>query len=188
MKKLLAIVMTLVMVLGFSITAFAAVTFDAETGKGFVGKGDVQNAFGWNNAEAQTNIPSVTFSYVSQVVYDVTIEWTTGTNHETDHKQVKTITSKSVNGVVSYEARRHSQIDGINLTGFGNNISIIDERVPQVGDWEVGNVIVAPQSNNPNPSDHVVTAVTKTTISALYVTYNGTNVVLPITPIDTIVQ
>jgi hypothetical protein len=35
--------------------ALAAVTFDVNTGFGFVGKGDVQLAFGWNNKALQTN-------------------------------------------------------------------------------------------------------------------------------------
>ena len=30
-------------------SALASVTFDSATGKGFVGKGDVQIAFNWNN-------------------------------------------------------------------------------------------------------------------------------------------
>lgn len=32
--------------------AFALVSFSSDTGTGFVGKGDVQSAFGWNNAAA----------------------------------------------------------------------------------------------------------------------------------------
>src|SRR5918996_4693526 len=35
--------------------AFALVTFDPSTGTGFVGKGDVQTAFGWNNKQLQNN-------------------------------------------------------------------------------------------------------------------------------------
>jgi hypothetical protein len=40
---------------------FAAVTFDPETGTGFVGKGDVQTAFGWNNKQLQDNAGLVQF-------------------------------------------------------------------------------------------------------------------------------
>lgn len=42
-------------------SALAAVTFDASTGTGFVGKGDVQLAFGWNNKQLQANAAGVTF-------------------------------------------------------------------------------------------------------------------------------
>jgi hypothetical protein len=33
--------------------AFAAITFNPDDGTGFVGKGDVQEAFGWNNHALQ---------------------------------------------------------------------------------------------------------------------------------------
>lgn len=39
--------------------AIAAVTFDPVTGTGFVGKGDVQTAFGWNNQQLQQNADGV---------------------------------------------------------------------------------------------------------------------------------
>src|SRR3954469_11148165 len=41
-------------------SAANAYTMDA-AGKGFVGKGEVQSAFGWNNAAAQKNQSGVTF-------------------------------------------------------------------------------------------------------------------------------
>ena len=40
--------------LAFASAANAAVTIDA-TGKGFVGKGDVQTALGYNNTQMQAN-------------------------------------------------------------------------------------------------------------------------------------
>ena len=43
--------------------ASAGVQYDAATGKGFVGKGDVQTAFGWNNGDLQKNAAGVTFKY-----------------------------------------------------------------------------------------------------------------------------
>lgn len=42
--------------------AMAAVTFDPATGKGFVGKGDVQLALGWNNSQLQQNAGSLLFT------------------------------------------------------------------------------------------------------------------------------
>lgn len=50
-----------------STTAHALVTFDSSSGTGFVGKGDVQTAFGWNNAQLQANAGSVTFTVEAQV-------------------------------------------------------------------------------------------------------------------------
>lgn len=42
--------------------ATAAVTVDSATGTGFVGKGDVQSALGYNNAELQRNAGSLAFT------------------------------------------------------------------------------------------------------------------------------
>jgi Spy/CpxP family protein refolding chaperone len=52
MKKFKMTLMAIAL-LSISIATFAAVTFNPSTGIGFVGKGDVQNAFGWNNADLQ---------------------------------------------------------------------------------------------------------------------------------------
>ena len=41
--------------------ASASVNVDPATGSGFIGKGDVQLAYGWNNATLQTNASSVGF-------------------------------------------------------------------------------------------------------------------------------
>ncbi|HSK25425.1 MAG TPA: hypothetical protein VK894_00765, partial [Jiangellales bacterium] len=51
--------------------AQAAVTFDAATGEGFVGKGDVQLALGYNNKQLQDNAGSLEFAAVSEVVTEV---------------------------------------------------------------------------------------------------------------------
>jgi hypothetical protein len=69
-------------------SAFATVTFDPtcsltqsnSQGKcGFVGKGDLQIPWGWNNQTAQTEISAgnVKFDYVQSARYDVTCEWDT---------------------------------------------------------------------------------------------------------------
>ncbi len=57
---------------------FASVTFDPTTGAGFVGKGDVQTAFGWNNQALQANAADVTFSYNAVDTYSATCSWITG--------------------------------------------------------------------------------------------------------------
>ena len=43
-------------------SAQASVNVDATTGTGFVGKGDVQSALGWNNAKLQAGAESLTFT------------------------------------------------------------------------------------------------------------------------------
>jgi len=75
MKKITGI---LVLVVLMAITSFASITFDATTGKGFVGKGNVQTVLGWNNAQLQANASSVTFTYKSTDTYLITETWATG--------------------------------------------------------------------------------------------------------------
>lgn len=49
--------------------SFATIIFDPTTGKGFVGKWDIQTALGLNNAQVQ--VASLTFTYKSEDTYDV---------------------------------------------------------------------------------------------------------------------
>jgi hypothetical protein len=54
--------------------AAASVTFDPLTGTGFVGKGDVQSAFGWNNQQLQANAAGVSFTYIVEGTLSQTCE------------------------------------------------------------------------------------------------------------------
>ena len=67
--------------------ASASVDGDAATGW-FVGKGDVQTAFGWNNATLQTEAGDVSFRYDTSADYDVTCEWDTENKKGTIHHSV----------------------------------------------------------------------------------------------------
>ena len=70
MRKLyLAMGLALVAMLVAAGAVFAAVNFNSSTGTGFVGKGDVQLAFNWNNKQLQQNATSVTFSYEETGTY-----------------------------------------------------------------------------------------------------------------------
>jgi hypothetical protein len=106
--------------LAMSATVMASVTFDAATGTGFVGKGDVQTAFGWNNAQAQAKIPYISFAA-----------------DESQTRQQECLTEgqppqiftgyrhglRTLNKNLSYDARMHQQIDGIFLTGYAGGES-----------------------------------------------------------------
>ena len=52
--------------------ASAAVTFSETNGTGFVGKGDVQVAFSWNNKQLQANATGVSFSFTQDATQAVT--------------------------------------------------------------------------------------------------------------------
>jgi hypothetical protein len=101
-----------------SIAAYAAVTFNAPPAgdcSGFVGKGDVQNAFGWNNAQLQANAANVTFTYeVSETVQQECT--TTGMPpHVSTGQRTK---STSLNSSLNGDPRKTSgqqQFTGFNL-------------------------------------------------------------------------
>lgn len=67
-----------------SAAVMAAVTFDPETGNGFVGKGDVQTFEGWNNAQAQANAQYVEFRAYSES----TNEWTCSKPHPQQDRDI----------------------------------------------------------------------------------------------------
>lgn len=152
--------------LAFATPAAAAVTFDPATGTGFVGKGDVQLAFGWNNAALQGNAGGVTFSYTTADSYDAVCTWVTGegTRGEKTHNVTHSTTTE-VAGQVAYDARTHKQIDGFLLTGYGTVTESGD--IPVVGGACPGN----------EGTDGTWTSVTQTGSSAgLYTTYGTTTV------------
>lgn len=97
-------------------SALAAVTFDPATGTGFVGKGDVQLIYGWNNKALQDNAGALQFRASSEVVTERS--WVcTNTNNENTQERDRTTTT-STQGVVSSIARERNQITGFNLTGY----------------------------------------------------------------------
>jgi hypothetical protein len=175
-KKLyLAMGLALVAMLVAAGAVYAAVTFDSSTGKGFVGKGDVQLAFGWNNAKLQANASGVSFTYNATDTYSATCSFVTGagTRGEQTHN-VSIPRHTSVNSTIQYDARTHKQIDGFLLTGFGATTT--DGTVPVVGDACVAN----DEGVARNGTWSVVTLVSST--GGLYVNYGGTSVPLPNTP------
>jgi hypothetical protein len=121
MRKILMLAVAGVAVLALAGAAGAAVTFDAATGTGFVGKGDVQTVFGWNNPALQANADSVDFRASSEVVTEVS--WTC-TNASNEHIQERErTTTTSVEGIVTSVARVRNQITGFNLTGYDGDVT-----------------------------------------------------------------
>jgi hypothetical protein len=117
LRKLATRIGAAAVVFALSATAvFAAVTFDPETGEGFVGKGDVQLVYGWNNKALQDNAELVEFRANSEVVTEVS--WIC-TNSNNDNEQVRSrTTTTSIEGVVTSVARERNQITGFILEGY----------------------------------------------------------------------
>lgn len=153
--------------------AFAIVTFDPATGAGFVGKGDVQLAFGWNNQQLQTNAGGVSFSYSVTQAYTAVCTWVTGegTRGEQTHN-VNHTESTQVNDVVAFDARSRTQITGFTLKGFGTTTSVGTE--PRVGDPCPGN----------EGTDGTWSSVTPNgaPTGGLFVNYGTSSALLTITP------
>jgi hypothetical protein len=121
---------------GLAASAHGAVTFEFGTGAGFVGKGDVQTAFAWNNAQLQRNAAGVSFEATSTTSYDVTCEWQTetgGPNSKVIDHAVTVHRNTHVNGSITYDPRVRTQITGFTLRGYGQTTTT-GGTVPVIGD------------------------------------------------------
>lgn len=126
-----------------------------EAGTGFVGKGDVQTPFGWNDQALQSKASGVTFTYESKTddTYAVTCEWDTGTKHIVHHVQNK---SANLTDSVAYDVSKvdrknpNQKVTGFNLTGNSNVQTSSEGTVPHVGD-------ACPETGNVDGSDASVT-------------------------------
>lgn len=150
--------------------AISAVTFDAGTGTGFVGKGDVQLAFGWNNAQLQANAGGISFKYDLSEDYTAVCTFTTGegTRGQRTHN-VKHKTSTMVSSAISYDARSRNQITGFTLKGIGSTIEIVP--VPVLGGECPGN-----EGHTGTWSS--VNKVEGSETGGLYVSYGGNSILL----------
>jgi hypothetical protein len=101
--------------LAASLNASAAVTYDAN-GVGTVGKGDIQDLFGWNNAALQTNAPSLRF----QLLTMSGATWQCLGYNPQGHAVLTThaLEGTAVESAVAFEVRRNGQG---NVTGFTLN-------------------------------------------------------------------
>ncbi len=155
-----------------STAAFASVSFNSSTGTGFVGKGDIQVLYGWNNAQLQSKAGGVSFAYDARDTYDVTCEWDTG-NHNIVHHIVDHPTHTNITSSIAYDPRQvkgQKQITGFNLNGFGTTTS--QGNVPEVG------------GSCPNGNSGIITAVELvSSVGGLTVTYGGVTYPLPNTPV-----
>jgi hypothetical protein len=117
-RRSVAVLAGAAMALSMATVALGAVTFDPATGTGFVGKGDVQLIFGWNNKALQDNAASVQFRASTEEVTEVSWECTNERNENIQERARTTTTTTQ--GVVSNIARVKNQITGFNLTGYSS--------------------------------------------------------------------
>jgi hypothetical protein len=124
--------------------AYATVTIDLESGIGFVGKGDVQTIFGWNNSQLQANADSVQFRVEKVVVTQQSWECA---NVNNEAIQVRALTATTtIGGMVSSVGRKMNQITGFNLLGW-------DENGKTETTYTAGNTLNSCPDDNPNKAE-----------------------------------
>lgn len=131
---MIARIVTIAMVIGLVFAsllaprASAAVNFDPATGTGFIGKGDVQSAFGWNNATMQANANAVVFSV--RITQSVVLECTRETASQV---LVKTFDrTVRVNSSLLFDGRynRSNTLTGFVLSGYGEDPGVMGAECP----------------------------------------------------------
>ncbi len=160
---------------------------------GFVGKGDVQNAFDptWTNKQLQDRANDVNFAYVSTVTYDVVDQFTTDQPSSTNtgdcvpnttghglpyictvtHTTQQTKTT-NIDAAVNADPRKANQFTGFKL--MSEEISVSGDSIPNVGDS-------CPQGPN---NDCQVISVTQTgDTSSFYAVWNNGGTLVNSNPI-----
>ena len=113
-KFSLMLALAVVGVLAVAGTAAATVTLNSD-GTGFVGKGDVQLIYGWNNAQLQNNASLVRFQVSQSTTTEYSWQCLNGGGNDVNKSDSTTTTTQ---GVVDSIARVKNQITGFNLNGY----------------------------------------------------------------------
>ncbi len=114
MKKSI-VVLGLAATFAITLVVYAAVTFDPATGTGFVGKGDVQLIYGWNNAQLQANAGLVQFRATTVSERSWECKRINPQGVEITQERERTTTSTQL---VSKIDRVRNQITGFILDGY----------------------------------------------------------------------
>ncbi|MBC7291530.1 MAG: hypothetical protein H5T83_09410 [Actinotalea sp.] len=159
--------------------AASAYTVD-DAGHGFVGKGEVQLALGWNNKALQTNAGQVDFFYASETVTEVSWICTNANNEKTQPRS--RTTTATVQGLLDAAARDgKQQITGFFLNGFDGVVVTSD---PVTAGDPLNSCPSGPWSlTTPAGEPELVSST-----GGLYVKANGTAVLLPATAVVTTVN
>jgi hypothetical protein len=155
--------------------AAKAVTLPTADQPGFVGKGDVQTAFGWNNARMQANHTDVTFEYDNTVTISWVCTWTTGPTHNRQTHSTNYTFTTGVAATIASESRRTGQWTGwilspVDLSGSGQQPNPDCNGNP-FGGGNSGGKVVDQESITVTPAG-----------GGLYAIHNGDRRLLPITP------
>ena len=126
MRKNIIVIAASIAALAIPTAAFASVAVD--NGVGFVGKGDVQTALGWNNAAFDKGVGSLKFTAgAEKVIADYKMSCFNGSTGAIDAEVGHTIISQpgttTVTATQVFNAGNGKQITGFNLTGQTNGFT-----------------------------------------------------------------
>jgi hypothetical protein len=142
MKSVIRTGLSLAACTAVAVAGFASIVID-EDGIGFVGKGDVQDAFGWNNHMLQANAAAVEFRFAEERTVSYGCEWWTGPAHNQQYHSTTHTVTQDIAASVAFDARknRQGQITGFNLNGFmGEEQS--DYAEPDCGGHGAGKTLI----------------------------------------------
>ena len=124
--------------------AFAAVVFNPDFDPdtellGYVGKGDIQTLFGWNNKQLQNNAAGITFTYEEVGSYTLVCSRL----HPQQGYQEQTFPNK-VSGIeadVDYELKKVQQVSGFLLIEFKGDPIVSGDGCPAAWPNEVSRTL-----------------------------------------------
>lgn len=122
-----AVLLVLAGLASVTLPAHAGVIYDPATGTGFVGKGTVQNAFGWSSRTLQQQTGNLEFTASYTVTYVMHCSYTGYLNGNPVERHVERHLGESL----AYGTRTKGQAAGFLLTGIAANTS--DFTVPRLG-------------------------------------------------------
>jgi hypothetical protein len=133
--------------------ANAAITYDPATDTGFVGKGDVQYTYGWNNRALNDNAGSLKFARQDKLVEEWSWECRTVTNNGSIKEQEKKTKEISFTRTIVSKVVRDNkkQVTGFGLDGLaGAAIKTIESPAEDdAGYCKPGSTLVAPNPDFP---------------------------------------
>jgi hypothetical protein len=135
---------------GLATVAMASVTLNPD-GTGFVGKGNVQLTFGWNNTKLQKNAAGVEFQTSRTAIVETTWTCLVAGQFESLKNRTATIT---VQRLLDSIGRTKTQITGFNLLGFAAepvSIEVVLEGPLIAGSCVIGELVDAPVTQVTDP-------------------------------------
>lgn len=112
----------------FATAAYAAASYDVVSNTGFVGKGDVQLAYGWNNKQLNDNAGGVTFKAV--VATDHTWDCTNSAGTRLSERS-RTTKQQELLSAAARDNKR--QITGFNISGVSSSRPIGQQTIGTCG-------------------------------------------------------